>query len=137
MMSPEVIVLGPKSTVADALAELRQPDWVVSVATQVFVCQAPYRPPTGRLLGTVHFQRLLREPPRMELERCVSADPVVKPDTTDRKVAELLASYDMVAIAVCDDAGRLLGAVTVDDVLDRILGAGWRLRHRAEDRNAS
>ena len=137
MMSPEVIVLGPKATVADALAVLRQPDWVVSVATQVFVCQAPFKAPTGRLLGTVHFQRLLREPPRMELERCVSADPVVKPDTDDRRVAELLASYDMVAIAVCDDAGRLLGAVTVDDVLDRILGAGWRLRHRATERDAS
>jgi CBS domain-containing protein len=137
MMSPEVIVLGPKATVADALAVLRQPDWVVSVATQVFVCQAPFKAPTGRLLGTVHFQRLLREPPRMELERCVSVDPVVKPDTDDRRVAELLASYDMVAIAVCDDAGRLLGAVTVDDVLDRILGAGWRLRHRATERDAS
>jgi CBS domain-containing protein len=137
MMSPEIIVLGPKATVADALGELRQPHWVVSVAAQVFVCQAPYKPPTGRLLGTVHFQRLLREPPRMELERCVSADPVVSPDTDDGRVAELLASYDMVAMAVCDEAGRLLGAVTVDDVLDRILGAGWRLRHRAEEPSVS
>jgi hypothetical protein len=40
----------------------------------------------------------------------------------------LLASYDMLAVAVCDEAGHLLGGVTVDDVLDRQLGVGWRQR---------
>ena len=64
MMTPEVIILSPAATVADALAQIRQPDRVVSIATQVFVCEPPYRPPTGRLLGTAHVQRLLREPPR-------------------------------------------------------------------------
>ena len=47
---------------------------------------------------------------------------MVRPDATDRAVAELLARYDMLAVAVCDDQGHLLGAVTVDDVLDRQLG---------------
>jgi hypothetical protein len=128
MMTPEVIVLGPTSTVAEALAQIRQPDWVVSIAAQVFVCQPPFKPPTGRLLGTAHVQRLLRETPSLELRHCVSNDPVVSPDATDRAVAELLASYDMLAVAVCDEAGHLLGAVTVDDVLDRQLGVGWRQR---------
>jgi CBS domain-containing protein len=128
MMTPEVIVLGPTSTVADGLAEIRQPDWVVSIAAQVFVCQPPFRAPTGKLIGTAHMQRLLREPPSMELRHVVSNDPTVAPDATDRAVAELLASYDMLAVAVCDSSGRLLGAVTVDDVLDRQLGSGWRAR---------
>jgi len=128
MMTPEVIVLGPTATVAEALAQLRQPDWVVSIAAQVFVCQPPFKAPTGKLLGTAHFQRLLREPPSTELRNCVSHDPVVTPETTDRDVAEVLASYDMVAVAVCDPAGRLLGAVSIDDVLDHQLGAGWRQR---------
>jgi CBS domain-containing protein len=128
MMTPEVIVLGPTATVADALAQIRRPDWVVSVAAQVFVCQPPFKPPTGRFLGTAHFQRLLREMPHLELRHCVSDDPVVGPDAKDRAVAELLASYDMLAVAVCDEAGHLLGAVTVDDVLDRQLGVGWRQR---------
>ena len=130
LMSPQIIILGPKSTVADALAEVRHPHHVVSIAAQVFVCQAPLKPPTGRFLGTAHLQRLLREAPRMELERCLNVDPVVTPETPDRQVAELLASYDMVAIAVCNEPGNLLGAVTIDDVLDRMLGAGWRSRHR-------
>ncbi len=128
MMTPELILLGATATVAEALAQLRQPDWVVSIAAQVFVCQPPFKAPTGKLLGTAHFQRLLREPPSMELRHCVSQDPVVAPESTDRDVAEVLASYDMLAVAVCDPAGRVLGAVTVDDVLDRQLGAGWRQR---------
>ena len=128
MMTPELILLGATATVAEALAQLRQPDWVVSIAAQVFVCQPPFKAPTGKLLGTAHFQRLLREPPSMELRHCVSHDPVVAPESTDRDVAEVLASYDMLAVAVCDPAGRVLGAVTVDDVLDRQLGAGWRQR---------
>jgi hypothetical protein len=128
MMTPEVIILGPTAAVADALAQIRQPDWVVSIAAQVFVCQAPYKPPTGRFLGTAHVQRLLREAPGLELRHCVNDDPVVSPDVSDRAVAELLASYDMLAVAVCDEAGRFLGAVTVDDVLDRLLGVGWRER---------
>jgi MgtE intracellular N domain len=130
MMTPELIILGPTATVADALAQIRQPDWVVSIAAQVFVCLPPFKAPTGKLIGTAHFQRLLREPPSQELRHCVSHDPVVAPDATDRAVAELLASYDMLAVAVCNATGQLLGAVTVDDVLDRQLGSGWRQRPR-------
>ncbi len=130
MMTPEVILLGPTATVAEALAQLRQADWVVSIAAQVFVCQPPFKAPTGKLVGTAHFQRLRREPPSMELRHCVSEDPVVAPESTDAAVAEVLASYDMLAVAVCDPAGRLLGAVTVDDVLDHVLPDGWRRRAR-------
>jgi Mg/Co/Ni transporter MgtE len=131
MMTPEVIILGPTTRVAEALAQLRDPDWVVSIAAQVFVCQPPFKAPTGRLLGTAHVQRLLRESPSTELRHCVSEDPVVQPEATDREVAELLAQYDMLAVAVCDANHRLLGAVTVDDVLDRQLGAGWRQGRRS------
>lgn len=131
MMTPEVVVLGPTATVADALADIRNPDWVVSIAAQVFVCQPPLKAPTGKFLGTAHVQRLLREPPSVKLRDCISKDPVVSPDATDRAVAELLARYDMLAVAVCDANQQLLGAVTVDDVLDRQLGTTWRQRQRA------
>jgi Mg/Co/Ni transporter MgtE len=42
-------------------------------------------------------------------------------------VAERLAAYDVVALPVVDEVGRLVGVVTIDDVLDRLLPAGWRL----------
>jgi CBS domain-containing protein len=130
LMTPEIIILGPTATVAEALAQIRDPDWGVSIAAQVFVCQPPYRPPTGSYLGVVHFQRLLREMPSMELGRCIETEPPVLASMSDREVAERLASYNLLAIGVCDEAGRLLGAVTVDDVLDRTLPTGWRQRRR-------
>jgi CBS domain-containing protein len=134
MMTPELIILGPTATVAEALAEIRDPDWTPSIAGQVFVTHAPFKPPTGRFLGVVFMQRLLREPPSMELRHCIADDVVtVGPDTSDRAVFEEFASYDMLAVAVVDEGGRFLGAVSVDDVVDRMLGAGWRLRHRRQD----
>ncbi len=136
LMTPQVIIFGPTATVADALAQIRDPDWVVSIATQVFVTQAPFKSPTGKFLGVVHVQRLLREPPSMELGQLLEMPPIVPPDMSDREVAEELASYDLLAVAVCDDAGRLLGAVTVDDVIDRMLGSEWRSRRRNEQQSA-
>jgi CBS domain-containing protein len=131
MMTPEIVILGPNDTVAEALARIREPDLTPSIASQVYVTQAPFKPPTGRFLGVVFMQRLLREPPAMELGHCVQDDiSTVGPDLPDRTVFEEFASYDMLSLAVVDESGRLLGAVSVDDVLDRMLGAGWRLRHR-------
>jgi len=130
LMTPDVIVLGPNATVAEALAHVRNPEWLVSIAAQVFITNPPFRPPTGRYLGVVHIQRLLREPPSMELGRCLDQEPTITPEATDREVAEMLASYNMMAMGVCDAAGRLLGAITVDDVLDRTLPADWRQRRR-------
>jgi CBS domain-containing protein len=130
LMTPDAVVLGPNATVAEALARIRDPDLPTAVAAQVYVTQAPWDTPTGTYLGVVHFQRLLREVPSMELGRCVEEEPTIAPDLPDRDVAERLASYNLLAIAVCDELRRLLGVVTVDDVLDRTLPAGWRQRQR-------
>lgn len=130
LMTPDVIIFGPLATVAEALAEVRDPEWLVSIAAQVFVTNAPFVAPTGTYLGVVHFQRLLREPPSMTLGRCVEEEPTVLPDMPEREVAERLASYNLLAVAVCDEQRRLLGAITVDDVLDRTLPADWRQPRR-------
>jgi CBS domain-containing protein len=130
MMTPEIVILGPTDTVATALARIRDPDWTPSIASQVFICHAPLQPPTGTYLGVVFMQRLLREPPSMELRHCVRNVATVEANTPDREVFEQFASYDMLAIPVLDESGQLLGAVSVDDVVDRMLGSGWRQRAR-------
>jgi Mg/Co/Ni transporter MgtE len=107
---------------------VRDPDWLVSIAAQVYVVRPPFKPPTGQYLGVVHFQRLLREAPSTELSRCLEQEPTVLPDLPEREVAERLASYNMLTLGVTDASGSLLGAITVDDVLDRALPAGWRQR---------
>ena len=126
LMTPDIIVLGPDATVAEALPHIRDPERLVSIAAQVFVAHAPHYPPTGTYLGVVHFQRLLRERPSLSLKQCLDNEPTIDPMLADRDVAKRLASYNMLAVGVCDSNGRLLGAVTVDDVLDNALPADWR-----------
>lgn len=128
LMNPEPIILPPSGTVADALARLRNPDITPSMAAQVYVTGPPHDTPTGRLMGTCHMQRLLREPPSKHLgEVATLEDPEpVGPMTSGATVAARLAAYNLLALPVCDAAGRLLGVVTVDDVLDSLLPVDWR-----------
>jgi CBS domain-containing protein len=128
LMTPEPVILAPETTVAEALARLRDSDLAVPLATQVFVAQPPTTTPTGTFLGMVGFQRLLREPPGIEVGRCLDEPVAVPAEMAEGEVARRLAAYDLMALAVCDGEGRLLGAVTVDDVLDHALPAGWRQR---------
>ncbi len=127
MMTPEPVILGPDATVADALAHVRNPDLPVSLAAMVFICRAPLETPTGRLLGVGHIQRLLREPPSTLVAAALdqSMDPL-RLDATTEEVAAHLATYNLVVAPVVDDDGRLLGAVTVDDLLDHMLPENWR-----------
>ncbi len=130
LMTPQPVIVTPTTTVAEALARIRNPDVDAVEAAQVFVCEAPTLTPTGRFLGVVGFQRLLREAPSMMVGECVQSADFVRPELPEAEVAERLAAYDLVGLAVCDEAGRLVGAVTVDDVLDRTLPVGWRRRRR-------
>jgi Mg/Co/Ni transporter MgtE len=132
LMTPEPIILAPQATVSEALARVRDPDLPVPLAAQVFVAQPPLETPTGRYLGVVGVQRLLREAPSKPVGRCIDEDWDPVPVTaSDKEVAGQLAAYDVVALPITDEAGRLVGAVTIDDVLDHILPAGWRITHAA------
>ncbi|MEU8889732.1 CBS domain-containing protein [Streptomyces sp. NPDC048442] len=127
LMTTEPIVLRPDATVADALARVRQQDLSPALAAQVYVCRPPDETPTGKYLGTVHFQRLLREPPGTLVSSVVESDlPPLSPGTSLPAVTSYLAAYNMVAAPVVDEGGSLLGAVTVDDVLDHLLPDDWR-----------
>ncbi|MCZ4497695.1 MAG: MgtE intracellular region [Marmoricola sp.] len=129
MMTPEPVILSPDATVAEALARVRNEDLTPSLAALVYVCRPPLETPTGKLLGIAHIQRLLREPPS-ELVAGVLDTGVdyLRVDATLEDVAIYLATYNLVAAPVVDDEGRLLGTVTVDDLLDHLLPEGWRDR---------
>ncbi|MEU5677878.1 magnesium transporter MgtE N-terminal domain-containing protein [Streptomyces rochei] len=127
LMTTEPIVLRPDATVADALARIRNPDLSPAHAAQVYVCRPPEETPTGKYLGTVHFQRLLRDPPYTLVGSIIDDDlQPLAPDAALPVVAGFFATYDMVAAPVVDDSGSLLGAITVDDVLDHMLPDDWR-----------
>ncbi|MFE1949214.1 magnesium transporter MgtE N-terminal domain-containing protein [Streptomyces sp. NPDC059524] len=127
LMTTEPIVLRPDATVADALARVRNPDLSPALAAQVYVCRPPDETPTGKYLGTIHFQRLLRDPPYTLVSAVLDDDlQALAPDAQLPEIAGFFATYDMVAAPVVDEGGSLLGAVTVDDVLDHMLPDDWR-----------
>ena len=127
MMTTEPIVLAPDTTIAEALARVREPEISPALATMAYVCRPPLETPTGRFLGVVHFQALLREPPSTQVGAIVDNDiDWPRPEASLEHVANLMATYDMVALPVVDENAHLLGAVTIDDVLDHLLPEGWR-----------
>jgi CBS domain-containing protein len=129
MMTPEPVILSPDATIAEALAHVRNEDLTPSLAALVYVCRPPLETPTGKLIGVAHIQRLLREPPSSLVAGALDTGIVsLRPHASIEDVAAHLATYNLVAAPVVDDEGRLLGAVTVDDLLDHLLPEGWRDR---------
>lgn len=127
LMTTEPVILASDATVAEALATIRRHEIAPALAAAVFVTLPPYEAPTGAFLGVVHFQRLLRYPPNERLGTLL--DPALDPVRVDESAAELtrrMATYNLVSVPVVDDASRLVGVVTVDDVLDHILPDDWR-----------
>lgn len=131
MMTTEPIVMSADYSVADALASVRQKEISPALASQIYIARQPLETPTGRFIGTVHYQRLLREPPSTLLGAIVDTDSKgVSPDASLHEVSSHLASYNMLSLPVVDANARLLGAITVDDVLDHLLPQNWRHDHR-------
>ncbi|MFV0464262.1 MAG: magnesium transporter MgtE N-terminal domain-containing protein [Nostocoides sp.] len=127
LMTTEPVILGPEASIAEALAHVRRSELSTALSTSVYVCRSPLETPTGKYLGVVHIQRLLREPPHNPIGGIIDkAIQPLKPEDSLAAVARHLAAYDLVGLPVVDEAGHLLGAVTVDDVLDHILPEDWR-----------
>ncbi len=126
LMTSQPLIVAPDASVAEVLAQIRAPEVAMTSAAQVYVCEPPSITPTGRYLGSCGFQRLLRQPPSDPVAECIEESTFVRPELSDHQVAVRMAAYDLVGVAVCDPNGHLLGAITVDDVLDRLLPADWR-----------
>ncbi|MCV7301460.1 magnesium transporter [Mycobacterium barrassiae] len=133
LMTSEPVVLAPDTTVAEALARVRDPDLTPALASLVFVTRAPTATPTGHYLGCVHLQRLLREPPADLVSGIVDTDlPNLAPEDSLAAVTRYFAAYNLVCGPVVDDENHLLGAVSVDDVLDHLLPHDWREQEEPE-----
>ncbi len=127
LMTTEPVVLTPDATIAEALARVRNEDLTPALASLVFVCRPPQSTPTGQYLGCVHIQRLLREAPFELVAGALDADLPRLADTASlAEVTRFFATYNLVCAPVVDAEGHLLGAVSVDDLLDHLLPANWR-----------
>ncbi len=127
LMTTEPVILSADATVAEGLALIRRQDLAPALGAAVCITLPPYEPPTGRFLGMVHFQRMLRYPPHERLGTIIdqSLEPVTATAPAE-DVSRILASYDLVSVPVVDDNYRLVGVVTIDDILDYLLPEDWR-----------
>ena len=115
IMNPEVVALRPRETVDDAIRFLRSAD-PDTVTAAVYVVDE-----SNRLQGFVRLRRLVTAQPTARLGDFMSTDVIsVTVDTDQEEVADLVDKYDFMAIPVVDADSRLMGAVTIDDVLEVI-----------------
>ena len=124
LMSPDFVLLDPSTSAGDALAAVRASAIEPELASTVFVA-----PREGPLEGAVPVTALLRADPGQRVGRIVRHEtPSLAPDSAFEEVARLMADYNLTAIPVVDERRRMVGVVTVDDVLAAMLPRGWRRR---------
>jgi magnesium transporter len=115
IMNPNVFALPEELTVGEAITELQRARDVEMVFYLYVV--------DGRrhLVGVTSLRRLLLVSPETPLKRIMTPDVIsVRVDTDQEEAARLVASYNLLAIPVVDEENKLVGVVTVDDVIDVI-----------------
>jgi len=115
IMSTDFLALPQDTLVRDAIAHV-QKSADVEVAFYLYVV-SKYK----HLLGVVSLRNLLLNPPDKQLKDIMTPDVIsVRPDTDQEEVARIVARYNFLAVPVVDDENKLIGVVTVDDVIDII-----------------
>jgi CBS domain-containing protein/sporulation protein YlmC with PRC-barrel domain len=124
IMTTDFLALPRDLTTGQAIDRLRelQPD--PALVYYLYVVDGE-----GRLDGNVSLRDLVVASPQTPLSQIMSKDVLrVQADTNKEDVAALIAKYDLLALPVVDARRRLLGTVTVDDVVDFMLPRGWKKR---------
>ncbi len=124
LMSPEFVSLRRTTTASEALDAVRLSKIAPELLTAVFVCS-----PEGALEGSVPVAALVRVEPDRRLSALVKHElPSLRADASFEEVARVMADYNLTCVPVVDEHERMLGVVTVDDVLEAMLPRGWRRR---------
>jgi hypothetical protein len=124
LMSPDFLLLRGSTSTGEALDAVRRSEIAPELLTSVFVSSAD-----GSLVGSVPVTALLRVDPSGKLDTMVKHEtPFLAPDASFEEVARLMADYNLTSIPVADERGRMVGVVTVDDVLEAMLPRSWRRR---------
>jgi magnesium transporter len=115
IMNPKVFALSEDMTASEAIAAL-QGSRDVEMVFYLYVIDS-----RRHLVGVVSLRRLLLVPPDTPLKRIMTTDLIsARVDMDQEEVAGLVASYNLLAIPVVDAENKLVGVITVDDVIDVI-----------------
>ena len=119
LMTPDLVELPGSATVADAFAEVRRRAEELPLVYEIFVVEG------GLLQGMVTLKDLIvAGDPALPLSSLLREVPAsVNADTDLRDVARAASKYNMLSVPVVDQAGSLMGMVTVDDILAEVVDA--------------
>lgn len=124
LMSPDFVSVYRQATVADALERVRRSTLPDEVLGTIWVMDTKHR-----FIGAVPLASLVRADPEAGVVDLDVQDlPCLRPDADFEEIARLMADYNLTAAAVIDEGERMIGVVTVDDVLEVLLPKGWRRR---------
>jgi Mg/Co/Ni transporter MgtE len=122
-MSPDFVCLYSQATKQEALQRVAQSHHPADTITWLFVMNQQ-----RRLTGSIHLVDLVRAPDDAVVRDIAGVARRVRPDADIEEVARLMTDYDLTVVAVADDQDRLVGVITVDDVLELVLPIAWRRR---------
>ena len=127
LMSPEFLSLGEQARVEDALQAVRiSNDVAPEAASTIYLIDAD-----KGLTGSASVIALLRANRDRRLSEVADRDPrCVRTDEELPEIARLMSDFDLTVLPVTDEADRLVGVVTVDDVLEALIPEDWRRRAR-------
>lgn len=127
LMSPDFVAAGEADTVAHALDELRRTELPEETVTTVLVLDAE-----RRLSGVISIVMLLKQDPTALLAEAMSAPALTfQPEDELSEIAIKMADYDLTVAPVVDQDRRVLGIVSVDDLLEMMVPDHWRRRASA------
>lgn len=116
IMVPEFIALEEDMTAGEAIKSLQKEHLDVEMPFYLYVVDS-----NGKLIGVSSLRQLVVVPPNTPLKNFMTTDVfAVKTDMDQEEVAKIVARYDILAVPVVDETNKLVGIVTVDDVIDII-----------------
>jgi magnesium transporter len=124
IMTTEFVAVPAHLTAAETIDMLRQLEPNAETIYYVYVTDDD-----GRLVGVLSLRDLIVAAPETQIGKVMIKEPVAVGVLADQdEVAEVVAHYNLLAVPVIDEEGRLAGIVTVDDALDTVLPTAWKRR---------
>lgn len=116
IMTPDVFALNEELTVSEAISAIQRASSDIEMVFYLYVIDE-----RNHLVGVVSLRQLLLVPPTTPLKKIMSTDVIsVRTDTDQEEVARIVARYNLLGVPVVDSENKLVGLVTVDDVIDVI-----------------
>ncbi len=126
LMTNAFIAYASQTTVSEAIERFRTDGSSVEPVYQIYVVDAK-----EKLVGAISLRELLLAEPAKTLGALVERKPrTVKPEADEKAIARIMSKYDLIALPVVEPDGRLLGVVTIDDIIDRLLPSAVKRRRK-------